>query len=133
VAGPLRLDMAQYRALAVFAKFSSEELDKASRDQLARGERITEVLKQKQYSPMPVTHQVISLYTAVHGFLDDIAVEKVSPFLLEYLRSIKSNNPEIEVSIDQKKQIDEETAEKLNKSVCAFKEAFVSQEKALTS
>lgn len=133
VAGPLRLDMAQYRALAVFAKFSSEELDKASRDQLARGERITEVLKQQQYCPMSVTHQVIYLYTAVHGFLDDIAAAKVSQFLIEYLRYLKDKNPGIEVSIDQKKQIDEETAEKLNKSVCEFKEAFVNQEKALTS
>lgn len=124
VAGPLRLDLAQFRELAVFSKFSSEELDKASREQLSRGERITEVLKQKQYVPMPVAKQVIMLYTAVHGFLDDINLSVIPRFENEFLDFLKTKYNDIESSIQEKKQIEKPVADKLDKAIEEFKAGF---------
>ena len=80
VAGRLRLELAQYRELAAFAQFGTSELDKATRAQLERGRRITEVLKQPQYSPMPVEKQVMILYAAINGYLDDVPVDQVGCF-----------------------------------------------------
>jgi F-type H+/Na+-transporting ATPase subunit alpha len=124
VAGPLRLDLAQYRELAVFAKFSSEELDKSSREQLARGARITEVLKQKQYVPLPVIQQVVMLYAAVHGFLDDIEVGRISEFEEQFFRFLKNKYPQIEQGAVKKKMIDKEVEEALVKSIEEFKKVF---------
>ena len=130
VAGPLRLDLAQYRELAVFSKFSSEELDKASRDQLARGARITEVLKQKQYSPMPVSHQVAIIYTAVNGFLDELGVERIAEFEDSFLRFIKSKYPQILQSIQESLQINKETEGLLVKSIKEFMDMFRLQKRS---
>jgi F-type H+/Na+-transporting ATPase subunit alpha len=124
VAGPLRLDLAQYRELAVFAKFSSEELDKSSRDQLNRGARITEVLKQPQYVPLPVVHQVIILYAAVHGFLDDVEISRVSEFEEQFMRFMRSKYPQIEQGTVKKRALDQEAEELLAKSLAEFKKIF---------
>jgi len=124
VAGPLRLELAQYRELAVFAKFSSEELDKTSRDQLARGERITEVLKQKQYSPYPVGQQVAILFAAVHGYLDDVDVSLMERFQEEFLLFTRSRYPDLEHLIEEKKQLDNELSDKLTACLDEFRETF---------
>lgn len=124
VAGPLRLDLSQYRELAVFSKFSSEELDKASRDQLARGARITEVLKQKQYAPMPIAHQVMMLYAAVNGHLDDLEVHFISRFEEAFLLFMKGKYPQVEQSIAETRQLDKETTDTLNKGISEFKVMF---------
>jgi F-type H+-transporting ATPase subunit alpha len=125
VAGPLRLELAQYRELAVFAKFSSEELDKASRDQLNRGERITEVLKQKQYTPYPVGQQIAVLFAAVHGYLDDISVSLTGKFQDDFLRFMKNRYADLERLIEDKKQLDQELSEKLTACLDEFKKTFV--------
>jgi len=125
VAGPLRLELAQYRELAVFAKFSSEELDKASRDQLNRGERITEVLKQKQYTPYPVGQQIAVLFAAVHGYLDDISVSLTGKFQDEFLRFMKSRYADLERLIEDKKQLDQELSDKLTACLDEFKKSFM--------
>src|SRR4029079_19099804 len=77
VAGTLRLTLAQYRALAAFAQFGSSDLDKATQDQLNRGARLVEILKQKQYAPIPVKQQVALIFAGVNGFLDEIAVADI--------------------------------------------------------
>jgi len=125
VAGPLRLELAQYRELAVFAKFSSEELDKASRDQLNRGERITEVLKQKQYTPYPVGQQIAVLFAAVHGYLDDISVSLTGKFQDDFLRFMKNRYADLERLIEDKKQLDQELSDKLTACLDEFKKTFV--------
>ncbi|MHC9543867.1 MAG: F0F1 ATP synthase subunit alpha [Vulcanimicrobiota bacterium] len=125
VAGPLRLELAQFRELAVFAKFSSEELDKSSRDQLTRGERITEVLKQKQYSPYPVGQQIAILFAAVHGYLDDIDVSLMERFQEEFLRFTRSRYADLEHLIEERKQLDQELSDKLTACLDEFKKTFV--------
>ncbi|MDQ7824811.1 MAG: F0F1 ATP synthase subunit alpha [Candidatus Eremiobacteraeota bacterium] len=130
VAGPLRLDLAQYRELAVFAKFSADELDKASRAQLERGARIMEVLKQKQYVPMPVAYQVVMLYTAVNGHLDDIELSRLADFEDQFIRFIKSSYPQIEVMLNEKKKLDKDVSDPLDKSIAEFKTIFGKEEKA---
>ncbi|HBI27830.1 MAG TPA: F0F1 ATP synthase subunit alpha, partial [Peptococcaceae bacterium] len=94
VAGRLRLDLAQYRELAAFAQIGSD-LDKATMASLVRGERMTEILKQGQYVPMPVEEQVAVLFAGSSGFLDQLPVEAVLDFEREYLRFLKSDHPEI--------------------------------------
>ncbi|MBI3626772.1 F0F1 ATP synthase subunit alpha [Candidatus Uhrbacteria bacterium] len=112
VAGKLRLDLAQFRELAAFAQFGSE-LDEATRRQIDRGRRLTEILKQGQYEPMPVEHQVAIIYAAINGFLDDVPVEKVKEFenafhsylktsgiaALDALRKAREINPDVEAKL----------------------------------
>ena len=98
IAGRLRLDLAQYRELAAFAQFGSD-LDKATQARLTRGERMVELLKQGQYVPMPVEEQVVSIYAAVNGYLDDMAVEMVQPFESEFLKYMKASKSAILESI----------------------------------
>ena len=94
VAGRLRLDLAPYRELAAFAQFGSD-LDKATRAQLTRGERMVELLKQEQYVPMPVEQQVISIFAGVNGYLDDLPVEAVRRFEQEFLAFVEKEYPEV--------------------------------------
>ncbi len=124
VAGPLRLDLAQYRALAAYAKLSADELDKASRDQLSRGARITEVLKQKQFEVMSVEHQVAILYAATQGFLDDIEVEEVKAFEVGFHDYLRANHPELPKSIKEKMKLDDEIEASLTKALEGYKEEF---------
>ena len=94
VAGTMRLDLAQYRELAAFAQFGSD-LDKATKAQLDRGARMVETLKQSQYSPLAVEDQVLTIFTAVRGFLADIPVDKVVTFHADFIKFMHANHPDI--------------------------------------
>ena len=123
VAGRLRLDLAQYRELAAFAQFGSD-LDKATKAQIDRGMRMTEVLKQGQYKPMPVEQQVICLYIATNGYLDDVGIEDIQRFEVEFLAFIRSSYPEVPKAIAETKAILEETEVTLKKAIAEYKETF---------
>jgi len=125
VAGRLRLALAQYRELAAFAQFGATELDKATREQLERGQRITEILKQLQYVPMPLEKQVMILYAAINGYTDDIAVDKVTAFETNFHRFMETNHPEIGKAIASEKEISAETEEALKAAILEFKPGFL--------
>ena len=123
VAGKLRLDLAQFRELAAFAQFASD-LDEGTRKQIERGRRITEILKQPQYQPMPVENQVAILYAVINGYLDEVPVEKVRDFesgLHEYL---KASYKELLNQITVKKELDEASEEKLKKVIEEFRKGY---------
>jgi F-type H+-transporting ATPase subunit alpha len=124
VAGRLRLELAQYRELAAFAQFGTSELDATTRAQLERGRRITEVLKQNQYSPMPTEKQVMILYAAINGYLDDIPVAQVGTFEPNFLKFVEANHPEIGQAIAKTKELSQETEEKLKVAIQEFKQGF---------
>src|SRR5271155_1759170 len=128
VAGSLRLDLAQYRALAAFALFGSE-LDKASQQQLGRGKRLIEILKQPQYKPVPVEKQVVIIYAGTNGMLDDLAVEQVRPFEAELNRFLDTSHSALLQEIREKKTLDDQVKAKLNAVLKEFKQRFVSQHK----
>ena len=120
----LRLDLAQFRELQAFSQFGSD-LDKATQDRLNRGQRLVEILKQGQYEPMAVEEQVVSIYTAVNGHLDDVDVDKVGKFELEFLKFIKSSSyKEILNEIKVTSKLDEEVENKLLAAIKEFKETF---------
>jgi F-type H+-transporting ATPase subunit alpha len=121
VVGRLRLELAQYRELSAFAQFGTSELDQATRDQLERGQRVTEILKQGQYSPMPLEQQVMILYAAINGYLDDIEVSQLSAFEGEFHRFMEVVHPEIGKAIASEKDISPETAELLKAAINEFK------------
>ena len=123
VAGTLRIDLAQYQELASFAQFGSE-LDRESQAQLARGQRLRELLKQPQYKPMQVWEQVVSLYAGTKGFMDTIEVENILPFQNKLLAYIKANGREITEEITKTGIIEENTEKKLNKIIEDFKIIF---------
>ncbi len=123
VAGQLRLDLAQYRELAAFAQFGSD-LDKATLARLIRGERVTEILKQGQYKPMPMEEQVVSIYTGVNGYLDDLPKDRVLEFEADFLQFVHSNYNEILTTIRDTGQLDKATEEKLIKAINEFKSTF---------
>jgi len=123
VAGKLRLDLAQYRALAAFAQFGSD-LDKATQAQLTRGERMVELLKQDQYVPMTVEHQVISIFTGSGGYLDDLPVEAVRKFEREFLAFVDKQYAEIPHNIRTNKEISKADEQRLNEAAKAFKATF---------
>ncbi|HTF26222.1 MAG TPA: F0F1 ATP synthase subunit alpha [Candidatus Limnocylindria bacterium] len=124
VAGSLRLDMAQYRELAAFAQFGSDQLDKVTQGQLARGQRLTEILKQDQYVPLPVEKQVLSLYIATSGSLDAVAVPEVRRFEQEFLQFVETNYPSILKNIAAKKALDDAIKAEVKTAIDAFKERF---------
>jgi len=123
VAGTLRLDLAQYRELAAFAQFGSD-LDKATLQQIERGKRMVELLKQAQYQPMSLDEQVIVLFAGTEGYLDDISVELIRDFEQGLLLYIKSQKPELKEEILKKKAIDDDLRKKLDEAVGAFKSSF---------
>jgi F-type H+-transporting ATPase subunit alpha len=125
VAGSLRLDLAQYRELAAFAQFGSD-LDKASQQQLSRGKRWVEILKQGAFSPVPVEKQVAIIYAAGNGYVDDVPVEDVRRFEAELYKYLENSRPEILPAIRDKKQIDDDLKGKLNDALKAFKGQFSS-------
>jgi F-type H+-transporting ATPase subunit alpha len=124
VAGKLRLELAQYRELAEFAQFGTSELDKATRTQLDRGQRITEVLKQTQYAPMPLEKQVMILYAAINGYIDDVPLDKVITFETSFHRFMEANHPKIGKNIAQEKEITAQTEEALKKAITEFKKGM---------
>jgi F-type H+/Na+-transporting ATPase subunit alpha len=122
VAGKLKLDLAQFRELAAFAQFGSD-LDKATREQLDRGQRLTELLKQPQFEPMRLDHQVMILYAATNGYIDDVPVEKVRAFETAFLRYMDASQSAVGEKILAKKEIDGETEGSLKKAIQDFKMA----------
>jgi F-type H+-transporting ATPase subunit alpha len=124
VAGRLRLELAQYRELAAFAQFGTAELDAATRAQLERGRRTTEVLKQDQYNPMPIEKQVMIVYAAVNGYLDDIAVDRIAAFETEFLRFTDINHPELGQWIAKTRELGKEAEDKLKAAIQQFKQVF---------
>lgn len=124
VAGTLRLELAQYRELAAFAQFSSD-LDKATLAQLSRGQRLVEVLKQPQYSPVSVEKQVLQVYTATNGFIDDVPVASVCRFMDELMQYVDSKNPAIIAQLQKKKTLDDEIKGMCKTTIEEFKKVFV--------
>jgi F-type H+-transporting ATPase subunit alpha len=124
VAGRMRLDLSQYRELQAFAQFGSSELDVATRNQLERGRRVTEILKQPQYQPMPLRQQVEILYAVVNGLLDEVPVEKLREFEIAFHSFMESNNPQIGQEIEEKGEIVPETEEALKKAIGEFKQSM---------
>jgi F-type H+-transporting ATPase subunit alpha len=123
VAGRMRIDLAQYRALEAFAEFGSE-LDKASQAQLERGARVVEIMKQGQYQPMPVEEQVISIWAVSNGYMDDLPVESVRRFEGELLDHMRTRHSEIGDAIVEKGTLDDDLVEKLRKALDDFKSSF---------
>jgi F-type H+/Na+-transporting ATPase subunit alpha len=121
VAGRLRLDLAQYRSLAAFAQFGTSDLDPATRRQIETGVRMTEILKQGQYQPMPVEEQVVDLWMAGNGYLDNVPVEEVKEFEAEYLDYVRTAHPELLQTIAQEAALSDETIDKLREASDAFK------------
>jgi F-type H+/Na+-transporting ATPase subunit alpha len=124
VAGSLRLDMAQYRELAAFAQFGADQLDKVTQAQLARGQRLTEVLKQDQYVPLSVEQQVLVLYVATSGALDNVPVDQVRRFEKEFLQFAETNYSAVLNDIATKKALDDGIKATIKTAVDAFKERF---------
>ena len=124
VAGTLRLDLAQFRELEAFAKFGSD-LDKATLAQLTRGERMVEILKQNQYVPMDVEHQVAILYAGSQGILDDIPNKKIGEFEKGLLDHLDANHEEMLKTISSSGEISDETGKELNKAIEDFKKGFL--------
>jgi F-type H+-transporting ATPase subunit alpha len=124
VAGRLRLELAQYRELAAFAQFGTSELDATTRAQLERGRRITEVLKQNQYSPMPMEKQVMILYAAINGYLDDMPVAQVGAFETNLDKFMEANHPEVGQWIAKTKELGKEAEEALKAAIQEFKKGF---------
>ena len=124
VAGTLRLDLAQFRELEAFAKFGSD-LDKATMAQLTRGERMVEILKQNQYVPMDVEHQIAIIYAGSQGILDDISNEKIGEFEKGLLDHLDANHEEILKTISSSGEISDETGEELKKAIEDFKKGFL--------
>jgi F-type H+/Na+-transporting ATPase subunit alpha len=123
VAGTLRIDLAQFRALEAFALFASD-LDKASRDQLDRGNRMVELLKQGQYEPMPIDRQVVSIWAGTSGYLDDVQVGDVRRFEAEFLEHVEANHPGILEHIREKGDLPDDVEQQLTDAVKQFRRRF---------
>jgi len=124
VGASLKLELAQYRELAAFAMFASD-LDKASQNQLNRGQRLTEILKQDQYSPLPFSKQILIIYAGTNGYLDDIPVDQCREFEKGLYKYVDSMNPGLFQTIETKKALDDMIKADMNKTLKEFKERFV--------
>jgi F-type H+-transporting ATPase subunit alpha len=129
VAGTLRLDLAQFRELAAFAQFGSD-LDKVTQAQLARGQRLTELLKQDQYTPLPVAKQVLAIFAGTNGYIDDIAVEEIRRFETELYRFVENTHPSVWQKLMEKKQIDDSLKQEFVKILKEFEERFAAERAA---
>jgi F-type H+-transporting ATPase subunit alpha len=123
VAGSIKLELAQYREMAAFAQFASD-LDATTQKLLARGARLTELLKQGQYSPMVVEEQVVVIYAGTRGYLDAIKVEDVQRFETALLRDLRSKHPDILEGLRTKREITEEIEGKLKAALDQFAKTF---------
>ena len=126
VAGSMKLDLAQYRELAAFAQFGSD-LDKATQSQLNRGQRLVEVLKQKQFSPLPFSKQILIIFAGTNGFLDDLAVDQIRGFEAELYKYVDMSNPGLLNSIMEKKVLDDSMKAEMTKLIKECKETFVAE------
>jgi len=125
VAGSLKLFLAQYREVAAFAQFGSD-LDAATKSTLNRGERLTELLKQKQYQPMAVNEMVPLIYAGVNGLLDSIPVAKILQWEADFLQELKSNKPEILSRIDKEGSLSKDLEGEIKEAITSFNKAFLS-------
>ena len=123
VAGKLRMELAQYRELAAFAQFGAADLDKATRAQLDRGQRSTQILKQLQYSPLPLEKEIITLYAITSGYVDDVPIDNVTAFENDLQKFMETSHPEIGKSIASTKDLTPETEEALKKAFVEFKQS----------
>ncbi|MBI2932703.1 MAG: F0F1 ATP synthase subunit alpha [Planctomycetes bacterium] len=126
VAGRLKLDLAQFRELAAFAQFASD-LDKTTRDQLTRGERLVEILKQDQFEPVPVEQQIMIIYAGTSGALDDIPMGKLKAFENGFHEFMAKKHPAVGEAIRQSKEFSEETEKRLKGAIAEYKAQFVGQ------
>jgi F-type H+-transporting ATPase subunit alpha len=126
VAGTLRIDLAQFRELQAFSQFGSD-LDKATQAQLARGQRLTEVLKQPQYQPMEVEKQVLVIWSATNGYLDDLPIDQIRRFETELLRFVENAHPGVLTAIREKKAITDDIKADLQQVLQDFKERFAEE------
>jgi F-type H+-transporting ATPase subunit alpha len=129
VAGSLRLDLAQYRELAAFAQFGSD-LDKATQQQLNRGRRLVEILKQPQYRPLAVEKQVAIIFAATNGYLDPVAIEDVRRYEDDLYRFLESRHPDVLSGIATKKMLDDDIKAALTGALKEFGQQFVGSQKA---
>ena len=120
VAGSIKLELAQYREMAAFAQFGSD-LDASTQQLLNRGAKLTELLKQDQYSPMTVSEQVISVFAGVKGYLDDVELGKIKSFEKDIIEKIKSNKPEILEAIESSGKLEENTEKSLTEIITDYK------------
>ena len=120
VAGSIKLELAQYREMAAFAQFGSD-LDASTQKLLNRGSKLTELLKQDQYSPMPVAQQVIAVFSGVKGFLDDVELGDIKDIEKQIYTEVKSSNPEVIDDINSTGKLDEENEKKLIQLIEKFK------------
>ena len=132
VAGTLRLDLAQYRELAAFAQFGSD-LDKTTQAQLARGQRLTEILKQPQYEPMDVEKQVLIIWSATNGFTDDVAIDDIRKFETDLLSFIENSHPGVLQKLREKKAVTDEVQKDLEQSLKDFKEMWAERAQAVAA
>ena len=126
VAGKLRMELAQYRELAAFAQFGAADLDKATRAQLDRGQRSTQILKQLQFSPLPLEKEIITLYAITSGYVDDVPIDNVTAFENDLQKFMETSHPEIGKSIASTKDLTPETEEALKKAFVEFKQSRAS-------
>ena len=124
IAAPIRVELAQYRELAAFSQFGSE-LDADTKEKLAQGERIKEILKQPQYQPMPVQYQVIIIYAATNKYLLDVPTEDITRFEKELFEFLDTKYPQVASSIAEEKVISESVEETLKKAITEFKAMFL--------
>ena len=130
VAGSMKLELAQYRELAAFAQFGSD-LDKATQAQLNRGQRLVEVLKQKQFSPLPFSKQILIIFAGTNGFFDDLPVDQVRAFEADLYKYVDATNPGLLRTIMEKKVLDDALKAEMSKVIKQSKEAFVAERQAL--
>jgi F-type H+/Na+-transporting ATPase subunit alpha len=130
VAGTLRLDLAQYRELAAFSQFGSD-LDKATQQQLARGKRLTEILKQSQYAPLPFSKQILIIYAGTQGLLDDMPVEQLREFEKGLYAYVDTAAPSVFKDIEEKKTLDDDLRGAMTKIIKEYKERFVGERQAV--
>jgi len=128
VAGSLRLDLAQYRALAAFAQFSSD-LDKTTQAQLTRGERMVEILKQDQYEPVQLSRQIMIIYAGTKGYLDDLPAIDIRSFEKEFLDFMEKEYPDVGHEIEKSKTISDEISKKIDSAVEAFKKRWMDRKR----
>jgi len=128
VAGSLRLDLAQYRALAAFAQFSSD-LDKTTQAQLTRGERMVEILKQDQYEPVQLSRQIMIIYAGTKGYLDDLPAIDIRSFEKEFLDFMEKEYPDVGHEIEKSKLISDEISKKIDSAVDAFKKRWMDRKR----
>ncbi|MGC1435736.1 MAG: F0F1 ATP synthase subunit alpha [Terriglobales bacterium] len=126
VAGSMKLELAQYRELAAFAQFGSD-LDKATQNQLNRGQRLVEVLKQKQFSPLPFSKQILIIFAGTNGFLDDLPVDQVRDFEADLYEYVDATNPGLLRTIMEKKTLDDNLKAQMTKTIKECKETFVAE------